>query len=169
MPTPTYKLIDTTTLAAASPQVVFNSIPQGYRDLVLIENPTHESSPSGQSTTIRLNGDTGSNYHMVYMAGNISALSSQSGTGSPSTFLWSGRFNNANGNNAIAQFMDYSATDRHKTVLSRGSLGLAAGLATISFANRWTNTSAITSMVLFPEGGGNYAAGSTFSLYGIVA
>ena len=169
MPTPTYTALANITLGSSASSVSFSSIPSSFRDLVLIENPKHNSSSTNQSTLIRLNGDSGANYTMVYMAGNISSSASQSGTGGSATSLWSGRFNNADGNNAITQFLDYSATDKHKTVLSRGNLGLVAGLAVVTFVNRWANTSAITSMLLFPEDGGNYAAGSTFALYGIAS
>lgn len=157
------------TLQAASASVSFSGIPQNYRDLILIENPRHESSATGQSTLIQFNGDSGANYTMVYMAGNISNSTGQSGTGGSATSLWTSRFNNNDGNNGIAYIIDYSATNKHKTVISKGHLNLSAGLAVISFANRWANTAAINSMTLFPETGGNYAAGSTFDLYGRIS
>ncbi len=155
------------TLGTATASVTLSSIPATYRDLVLIENVKHESLSGGQSSRLRFNGDTGSNYTMVYLAGNTGTNSGQSGTDS-TTFAYAGRFNNTDGNNGITQIMDYSATDKHKTVLSRGNLN-ANGLAIFIFANRWANTAAITSLVLSPEGGGNYATGSTFALYGIAS
>jgi hypothetical protein len=63
--------------------------------------------------------------------------------------------------------MDYSATNKHKTVLVRAD---NANSITMAHAARWANTSAITSIVLTSfEGAGNFAIGSTFSLYGVIA
>jgi hypothetical protein len=61
--------------------------------------------------------------------------------------------------------MDYSATDKHKTVLVRSN---AASTGVEAIAQRWASTAAITSILVFPSTG-SWAAGGTFSLYGIVA
>ena len=62
--------------------------------------------------------------------------------------------------------MDYSATDKHKTMLSRGgSSSFGVGMN----AGRWANTSAVTSVLVIGQSGLDFAAGSTFYLYGIEA
>jgi hypothetical protein len=67
--------------------------------------------------------------------------------------------------NNIIQIMDYSATDKHKTILSRynspsASLQMAA--------ERWANTSAITSIYCGMKTG-TMSSGTTLSLYGVIA
>jgi hypothetical protein len=63
--------------------------------------------------------------------------------------------------------MDYSATDKHKTVLSRNNV---AGGGVDAFANRWANTAAITSVeVRVSTGGQFFATPTTLSLYGVIA
>jgi len=71
----------------------------------------------------------------------------------------------------ISSIMDYSATDKHKTVISRfnrvgGDATSADGTGAV--AVRWADTSAITSIVIFPTAN-TLASGSTFSLYGIAS
>jgi hypothetical protein len=62
--------------------------------------------------------------------------------------------------------MDYSATDKHKTVLMRvGNTSYATTMA----AGRWANTAAVTGVQFFSPGGANFTAGSTFTLYGVSA
>jgi hypothetical protein len=65
----------------------------------------------------------------------------------------------------VIQFMDYAQTDKHKTVLMRTN---RAGGGVSMIAGRWASTSAITSIVLAPDGG-TFNTGSTFYLYGIVS
>jgi hypothetical protein len=168
MPTPTYTPLATVTLASATSTVTFSNIPATYRDLILITNEVHASSSTQGSTYLTFNSDNGSNYSMVYMAGNTSG-GGQSGTSGTTEKIFTSRFNNVVGNSGIAHIMDYSATDKHKTVISRGNAAQQIGLPAIAFANRWASTAAITTIACTPEISGNYGVGSTFSLYGIVA
>jgi hypothetical protein len=64
----------------------------------------------------------------------------------------------------ISQIMDYAQTDKHKSVLSRISKA-SAGVGAI--AGRWASTAAITTISINQGGFGNFAAGSTFSLFGL--
>jgi FAD/FMN-containing dehydrogenase len=63
------------------------------------------------------------------------------------------------------QVMDYTATDKHKTALVRSN---NAAFGVEAHAVRYASTSAVTSLLVFPSSG-NWAAGGTFSLYGVVA
>ena len=131
--------------------------------------------PAGSITTetsrLRFNGDTGSNYNWVFMAGTGSGSpvsSSQSNqnqmdftpyVGLPGVL---GRYNN------ITQIMDYSATDKHKTLLSRTNINNDTYPGASATAGRWASTAAITSILLFPSSG-SWLTGSTFALYGIAS
>jgi hypothetical protein len=157
MATPTYTLIDSEVLASAAASVTFSSIPADYRDLVLV---IQSKSDSG-NTTIRfeLNGDTGSNYTFVSMLGVDGGLVISSNGASATV-----GGDNASESLNILQFMDYSATDKHKTVLSRQNRTITAG----AYAVRWANTAAIN-QILMAKNAGLYAAGSSFYLYGIAS
>jgi hypothetical protein len=67
--------------------------------------------------------------------------------------------------NVVAQIQDASATDKHKTGLSRSDNSL---VATYALAHRWASTSAITTVKVYCAVG-SLAAGSTLSLYGVIA
>jgi hypothetical protein len=63
----------------------------------------------------------------------------------------------------IAQVMDFSATDKHKTYISRENMG--AGQV-VAWSGRWASTSVVTSVGLACVGF-SFNSGSTFSLFGI--
>lgn len=160
MPTPTYIPLANITLGSSASSVTFSSIPGTYRDLVVIG--TFVPSGAFADMGLRFNGDGGTNYSFVEAAGNGSTANSNSGARAQAVMLYttgtdSWMFN--------AQIMDYSATDKHKTVLSRAN---SAAVVTIMTANRWANTAAITSVTVRPDAS-TFASGSTFALYGIAS
>jgi hypothetical protein len=161
MPTPTYTPLATVTLGASASSVTFSSIPATYRDLILVADLILSSSNS-QQIRVRLNADTGSNYSFVNMLATTSAIS-QSGT---TTGIRIGHGFSGSRSSHILNLMDYSATDKHKTGIARGD---NAANRVEALANRWANTSAVTSMSAVVEDASNFASGSTFSLYGVIA
>jgi hypothetical protein len=172
MPTPTYTPLATVTLGTAASSVTFSSIPATYRDLIIVVNGRSTHSANNLDTVGgRFNGDAGSNYSFVGMnAGDAGSPLSNSGT---TTNFQGGRLATSNGGRTafgvcVIQIFDYSATDKHKTVLSRGASQTEA-VAVDANASRWANTAAVTSVLVRTAQGANYVAGSTFSLYGVIA
>ena len=164
MPTSTYIPLANLTLGSSASSVTFSSIPATYRDLVLVVNAT---LPSEGVPRVRLNGDSGTNYSYVTMLGSSSGA--QSFNASTDTFVRLGQTGTGFSGNqfiGIAQFMDYSATDKHTTVLIRnGDDSVRAVAAT---ANRWANTAAVNQIEVFASAN-TFAAGSTFNLFGIAS
>jgi len=165
MPTATYIALANITLTSSQATVVFSNIPTTYRDLILVGDIT----PDGNiGYYLRVNGDTGSNYSAVVMSGNsfnTTASTTQSGT-----FAQVGIYyvSNANRQNIISHFMDYSATDKHKTILTR----TGHPNEVVATAARWASTTAINSITLSGQQNfstNSFASGSTFALYGIVS
>jgi hypothetical protein len=157
MPTPTYTLIDSTTLSVATDEVDFLTITQGFRDLVLVINGTVSSN---SYIGAQFNSDDGSHYSGVRMYGDGS--NDYSSTLSPN-YAWFNDFF-TNPSTTIAQVIDYSASDKHKTVLvGQGSAGNVAG----AVASRWANNAPITSMKIVCEAGKTFSIGTTLNLYGI--
>ena len=165
MPTPTYTPLATVTLGSSASSVTFSSIPTDgtYRDLVLVTK-----GGGGANVFVSINGDTtNSNYSAVQMSGTGSVAVGALPT--PDTaqarFLNYYGFMTADLNTVIiTQFMDYSATDKHKTYLSRSN-NAANGVAAL--AGRRANTEAITSIAIISDG--SFLTGSTFNLFGIAA
>jgi hypothetical protein len=168
MPTPTYTPLANITLGATASTVTFSSISGAYRDLVLVieASPADTSFPA---VWLRANSDTGSNYSYVRMTGNGSTTASLSNASQ--TVLQIGSAFGLGSTTAsraviVVQIMDYTATDKHKSVLSRASTpnhGVEAA------TSRWANTAAITTIQALVSAGTGFATGSSFSLYGIVA
>ena len=161
MPTTTHTLIEAVTLATNASSVTFSSIPTtGKGDLVL----TMEFKGSGGNAygALRFNGDTGSNYSITFALGDGSAPGQGSGT-SDKIAVFAATTTSA----YLEQYqiMDFSATDKHKSLLRRGN---RADYRVDMLAGRWANTDAITSIEIFALTN-SYAAGSTFSLYQIVS
>ena len=170
MPTPTYTPLATVTLGSSASSVTFSSIPTDgtYRDLVVVL--TVACTSTGDTTRLRFNGDTGNNYNWVFMNGTGSAASSSTqsnqnqldftaSVGIPTVL---GRYN------AILQILDYSATDKHKTLLSRTNQNADTFPGVTGLAGRWASTSAVTSVGIFTSTF-NFIAGSRFDLYGIAS
>jgi hypothetical protein len=107
----------------------------------------------------RANGDTGTNYialQAVAIAGEtVSNVVDNRTSGYAGSSYTQQSVN-------ITQWMDYSATDKHKTSLGRAnSITGEAGMT----ASRWKNTAAINSLTILAS----FASGNTFSLYGVIA
>ena len=163
MPTPTYVALATTTLSSTSSSVTFSSIPADYRDLVLICDCKNINGDN-YNLHCRINGDTGNNNPSVVMQGSgSSATDFTRNVNGAAQIGWA---NNTNNSAVVTQFLDYSSTDKQKSILSRNN---TETVRVTAHAIRWTNTAAITSLEIFVEAGGSLAAGSTFSLYGIEA
>jgi hypothetical protein len=159
----TYTPIATTTLGSNTTTVTFSSITGSYTDLVLVANGT-VTYAGNLDCNITINSDTGNNYSRTYMFGNgTSALAGKNSTaGAALGFYWS----NTQSNNTILHFMNYSSTVTYKTMLTRNN---NPGNSTYAGIALWQSTSAITRLDLTPTASSQWATGSTFTLYGIVA
>ena len=168
MATSTYIALANLTLTATDSDVTFSSIPATYRDLVLVSTTRNssQSAPFSQYR-IRVNGDTGANYAGVYMIGDSSGAASAGGSGATEyTIYYSEPSTASSFAVTISHFMDYSATDKHKTILTRNDAPSQS--LTSAYAARWANTAAITSISVYAPAGA-WAIGSTFALYGIIS
>jgi hypothetical protein len=162
-------LIASQTLTSASASVTFSSIPttangKTLRDLVLVISG--RASVGTVRPYVRINGDTGNNYARVEMlsrpSGNFSSAGLQS-------YFDAGFFDTSQRGFATAQLLNFAQTNMHKSILVRS--GYADNATSdgeiVASVTRWTNTAAITSLLVYIFGGAEFAVGSTISLYGI--
>jgi hypothetical protein len=153
-----YHALANITVGQPSATITFDSIPAEYRDLRVVANVIGVNAAL-DSDYVKFNGST-ADFTTVQLYGNGSSASSNTGT--------SGRVSNYE--NTVGRpyiwtldIIDYSQTSKHKTYLSRYNSD-DAGLG--SFAGRWAQLAAVTTVQIYP-GSGAYAAGSTFTLYGV--
>jgi len=164
MATPTYDLLASTTLATSASSVTFSSIDQNYGDLILVTESKGSVGSGAIPTRFRLNADSGDNYSYVLMNGDGSSANSQAITGNSFGIMSGyGTPTETQAGLTILQIMDYSATDKHKAALTRANTSYVEAIA-----QRWADTSAVNSISVFCfTSGDNFAAGSTFNLYGV--
>lgn len=154
--TPTNVLLNQIELSSPVSSVTFSAIPQGYGDLVLVA-----SVPSSSETIDLYPNGVSSNLSLVWAYG-YAPSNNNSATDTAWTEVSSGTRPRLN----IYNLMDYSATDKHKTVLSRQNFG---DQTIAMMAGRWASTTAISSLLLNRSGGANFPSGSIFSIYGVYA
>lgn len=156
----TFVPLATTTLTSNTASVTFSGISGAYTDLYLMSN---NWGAGLDACCIQFNGDTSANYVWVIIygtgSGGINDLNDLAATN-----IYLGI---SAGTASLSQFniQDYSNTTTFKPVTGSGD---AASGQIRSGYGIWRNTSAITSIRIFENAGGNFYAGSSFSLYGIL-
>lgn len=159
----TYTPIATTTISGTGTNsVTFSSISGSYTDLIIV---TNQGATASENTGMQFNSDTGSNYSNTFIYGNGSSAASS--RASSATYIridpQSSPTTSVNAVD-IVHIMNYSNSTTYKTILSRGN---SAGVAVAANVGLWRSTAAITSVKLYALSG-NYADGSTFTLYGVL-
>lgn len=151
-------------MPSASNSYTFTSIPSTYTDLVLVA--TVKNTNATDAIDIRFNSDSTALYSMTAFNGNGTA--GQAFQDSSATKLSNmGITTTAYLSSNIWHFMSYANTSVFKTVLGRSN---DPSFRVAGIAGLWRSTSAINSIQLYSDNQGySFAAGSTFTLYGIAA
>jgi hypothetical protein len=166
-----YESIASQTLGSNAATVTFSSIPSTYQHLQIRCLVRSTTAATGQDAlAIRLNSDTGTNYadHLLYGDGAAAAASGSASRSNMRADLTIPR----NGNTAnifgtvIVDLHDYASTTKNKTIRNFGGQDRnGAGYISLS-SGLWMNTSAVNTILLYPDSN-SFLAGSTFALYGI--
>lgn len=152
----------TTTLSSTATSITFGSIPSIYRDIRIVINGSLTAGSSG-AVMARFNNDTNYvNYSRLYIYGNGSSAASGTDTTLSSPGILEMDTSQGVG---ILEIMDYSATNKHKIILSRGNSSNALVIAEIG---RWASTAAISTIQMQPYSG-SFSSGTTLSVYGVLA
>ena len=159
MATPTYEAIESKTLPSSAASVEFTAIAADWTDLVLIMN----GSLTGTGAVYcEFNGDTAANYSSTYIQGQSGSASSNRDN---KIYLFGLLTSGSGPNTGIAHIMNYANTTTYKTVISR-----ANDTATVNAnVGLWRATPAAITSIVLKLSANNFAAGSTFTLYGIKA
>jgi hypothetical protein len=166
----TYTSIATTTLGSAQASYTFSSISGSYTDLVLVMSARTDNTGTGATYCIRYNSDSSAIYSLTALEGNGTSATSERYTGL--TYAESGRLNTSSSSNttpslSIVNIMNYANSTTYKTALARSSASNEI-YAVDAEVTLWRSTVAISSLYIYPSSG-NFVAGSTFTLYGILS
>jgi hypothetical protein len=162
----TYEPIATNTLGSAAATVTFSSIPGTYTDLVLVISARMSGGGGASAIQAQFNSDTASNYSFTLVTGTGSSVDSSGASSQTQMAVGLATDTAGEWSTNIIQVMNYSNTTTNKTVLARAGI---ASDRTRALVNLWRSTSAITSILIINNGSVNFVAGSTFTLYGILA
>ena len=162
----TYEPISTTTLSSAAASVTFSSIPGTYTDLVVVIKATWTTVANDMYIYMQLNSDTGSNYSTTVLTGTgSSAISNRFSNRTNMNMDYYATLVDDEPTQRNINIMNYSNTTTYKTAIWRSN---RAGGGTDAMVGLWRSTAAITT-ILFDLESGDFASGSTFTLYGIKA
>ena len=168
----TYEPIATTALGSNTTTITFNSITGTYTDLLVVIAGRGTRTGNTVDTILRFNNDSGSNYSYTHLYGDGSSAGSErasnqtSGTAGfwiPAASTTSGIFSAM-----TLHIMNYSNNTTYKTAIVREAQQSNTGGLPGASVTLWRSTNAITRVDL-SVGVGDWATGSTFTLYGIKA
>jgi hypothetical protein len=163
-------LLETIELTQATASVTFDNIPQtGYTDLKIVASARTNRALEVDSAVLRFNGDTTSgNYtgRRVYGSGSGTPASDTNPAGLFTT--GANATSNTYGNSEV-YIPNYTSNIAKSFIFDNAQESNGATSYVALQANLWSGTTAISQIVLTPEVGTSFNAGSTFSLYGIAA
>jgi hypothetical protein len=168
----TYTLISSNVLSTATASVTFSAIPSTYTDLVIRASArTDAAGQSRDSVYLEFNG-SGSSYSNTFVRGTSTAATSgtfafgiasprgaDADTATANTFgsvEWYVPNYAGSTNKPVSVF---GVQENNTTTANDANIEAVAGL--------WSNTAAITSIVVKKVDGTNFVSGSSFYLYGI--
>jgi hypothetical protein len=163
------KLIESKTLGTAAASIEFTSIPSTFTDLVIVSSLRTNNDPDSATyglAGLSINGST-ANLSQRFLSGTGSATSS--GTGTAINIVTTGSANTANtfGNFAV-YIPNYTSSVAKSISIDNVTENNATVAYQTLFAGLWNSTSVISSFAFTAGGSGNFVAGSTISLYGVL-
>jgi hypothetical protein len=168
-----YESIATTTVGAGgAASVTFSSIPSTYKHLQIRMIARDNRANPSDSGAFRFNSDSGTNYSYHALIG-LGSSAIATGVDTYNRGLID-RFSAATATAgifgaAIMDILDYANTSKYKTVRILGGYDLSSGTdhqAALS-SGVWQSTSAISTILIYPNVGTSWDQYSEFALYGI--
>lgn len=171
MPTPTYTAIAKTVLTGNQTTVTFSNISNSYKDLLIFISCRSDLAATDDNLSIRLNNSSSTVNSWTNIQVQASVVSSNRNSGFNRNYL-TDSFTGANATastfGVVKIYLPNYAGATSKVFSSIGvapnnSSSLNMGVT----ASLWQATTAVSSIVIFPESGPNFVSGSRFDLYGI--
>lgn len=163
MATATYEPISTIQFSTATASHTFSSIPNTYKHLQIVA--FIKGSTGTPYLDMRYNSDSGANYNQTSFYPSAGSWGSSGNPGA--TFAYVGQnsmFNSTTFGMQVIDIIDYANTTTEKNWVTYG--GTQAQEPELLHGT-WHSTSAINSIYLVLSGG-NFAVGTTLTLYGLL-
>jgi hypothetical protein len=157
-------------LGSAAGSVTFSSISGAYTTLQLDIVARTDAATGFASINMQFNGDTGTNYeyNFVYASGGTPGAGQADSAACIALPNMPGSTVTANAPGVFSvRIPAYAGTTFYKGVLASIYYMTTTTEQALLTGGGWNNTAAITSIVLTPSAG-NFVAGSTFTLYGLL-
>jgi hypothetical protein len=169
-----YELIQTALVSGSSTSTVtFSSLgtySSTYKHLQIRSLAKGSAAFSSGNVRLRFNSDTGNNYAIHKLIGANSAVTALASTSRSSTIA-SLAFNSGTANafsGGVCDILDAYSASKNKTTRLLSNTRADSTTEFIQLVSgAWFNTASITDIGLDLEDGGNFVAGSRFSIYGI--
>lgn len=169
----TMRLISKQTLGSDTGTVTFSNIPQTYTDLYLVCAARTDRADNGDAILLQFNGNTGNNYSTRSLYGTGTTAVSASWSNVTGIYLVQAACANSNPANTFGNSETYipnymGSTNKSVSHSGTSEINSANGYMSVD-AGIWSNTAAITSLLLKPFNGTNFKTGSTFYLYAVTS
>lgn len=163
----THYLLSTTTLTSAASTVTLSSIPSTYTDLKILISARDGTYAAAMATGYMTFNGTSTNYNSRLLTNNAGTIGGNNGVSS--NFY----IGNIPGNTALAStfsnvevyIANYASSNNKTLSLNCVPENNSGTVFQSMLAGVWSNSAAVSSVTFTSDG--NYAAGSTFYLYGI--
>lgn len=169
----TYEAIGTKTLASANAtSVTFTQIPQTYNHLIVMGTAADDTSTS--DLVLRLNNDATSNYAYREVHRSTNSAPTQRTSTSTGDSLGLATFTEAQPNGWLGLEIvipNYTTTAFYKHYLYRWNCSpynSTANQRSATGGGVWKSSNAITEVKLLKTGANFFAAGTSFTLYGLL-
>jgi len=168
----TYTLIASNTLSSSAASVTFSAIPATYTDLVLRGSARTADASTRSWLTIRWNSVSNS-YSMRLVEANGTTILPDGRTAQSDAVyeppIAAGNTATANTFSSFEIYLPNYAGSTNKPASLFGAIetNAATGNGLSMSAILWSNTSAVSSIYIANQSGGNILSGSSFFLYGI--
>lgn len=167
-----YESIATTTVGAGgSSTITFSSIPSTYKHLQIRAIGRTDRATTADAVRVQFNNiTTTSEYrsHFLYGDGGATASGGDGNTAGVTLYQLTAASTTASVFGVmVIDILDYSNTNKHKTVRSLGGQDRNGAGEVDSCSGVWMNTSAISEIDIVPNLGTNFVQYSSFALYGI--
>lgn len=164
------QVLATQTLAAVAASITFSNIPQTFRNLLLLGKLRSTIAGTADDGFMRLNSDATANYDSAYLYVNGTTVAGGTIVASTNGIYVGalpGSTSAANNASAIELTLpDYARTAWRKSGHARASDQSETRQVCLISDGSWRNTAAVTSLTIYASGG-NLAANSTVTLYGL--